>query len=141
MAIVHFFEKPGCVSNARQKQLLIKSGHELIIHDLLKQPWREDLAKLRSFFGELPVADWFNRSAAAIKNHEINPEGVNEQQAIDLMVADPILIRRPLLEANGHRCVGFDIEYIQTWIGLATDVKAVEMENCNKHVDSKVCSP
>ena len=97
MATIHFYEKPGCINNTRQKQLLSKAGHLLVVYDLLAQPWAENREKLRSFFGDMPVADWFNRSAPAIKNGEIDPESVSEQQAIDLMAANPLLSRRPLL--------------------------------------------
>ena len=34
MAKVVFYEKPGCGGNARQKRLLVQSGHELEVRDL-----------------------------------------------------------------------------------------------------------
>jgi arsenate reductase-like glutaredoxin family protein len=40
------------------------------------------------------------------------PERLNEQQAIALMIAQPLLIRRPLIEVDGYRQVGFDAEKI-----------------------------
>lgn len=141
MATVHFYEKPGCINNTRQKQLLSQAGHTLIIHDLLRHPWAEDAAKLRSFFGDLPVADWFNRSAPAIKNGEIDPATVDERRAIALMVADPILIRRPLLEVDGRRQAGFDADQIDAWLGLADKAVAPDLETCPKQHAEKACSP
>lgn len=141
MATVHFYEKPGCINNTRQKQLLSKAGHLLVVYDLLAFPWARDQAKLRSFFGNLPVADWFNRSAPAIKNGEIDPETVDERQAIALMIANPLLIRRPLLEANGRRRVGFDTEQIDTWLGLPDESPAGDLETCPKQDSAKACSP
>lgn len=134
MSIIHFYEKPGCINNARQKQLLTGAGHTLIVYDLLQQPWAEDRAKLRSFFGDMPVAGWFNRSAPAIKNGVIDPETVSERQAIELMVADPLLIRRPLLEADGRRRAGFDSEQIEAWLGLAVDASTADLETCPKQL-------
>ncbi|WP_256361249.1 hypothetical protein [Methylomonas koyamae] len=82
MATVHFYEKPGCLNNTRQKQLLSAAGHLLVVYDLLQQPWAKQQAKLRSFFGDKPVAEWFNRSAPAIKQGLIDPEMLDEDQAI-----------------------------------------------------------
>ena len=141
MATIHFYEKPGCINNTRQKQLLSKAGHLLVVYDLLAQPWAENREKLRSFFGDMPVADWFNRSAPAIKNGEIDPESVSEQQAIDLMAANPLLIRRPLLEVDGRRRSGFDAERIEAWLGLAIDASAPSLETCPKQHEKQACKP
>jgi len=132
MATIHFYEKPGCFNNSRQKQLLVSAGHLLIVHDLLKYPWVHNRQLLRSFFGNLPVADWFNRSAPAIKNGEIDPDIMSEIDAIDKMVADPLLIRRPLIDAAGRRKAGFDVESIDAWLGLQPDVVVIDLETCPK---------
>ena len=55
MATVIFYEKPGCLSNARQKALLGAHGHRLHVRDLLAEAWTPE--RLRPFFGERPVAD------------------------------------------------------------------------------------
>ncbi len=133
MATVNFYEKPGCINNTRQKQLLIKAGHVLIVHDLLKQAWAQRLDELRAFFGDMPVADWFNRSAPAVKNGEINPLDLNAEQALALMADCPILIRRPLLEAAGRRCAGFDTQTIEAWLGLSANTVAADLETCPKN--------
>ncbi|MDD2759611.1 MAG: nitrogenase-associated protein [Methylomonas sp.] len=141
MAIVHFYEKPGCFNNTRQKQLLLQAGHLLVVHDLLQSPWAENRARLRSFFGDMPVAEWFNRSAPAIKNGKIDPDLLNERQAIDLMVSDPILIRRPLMEVDGRRRAGFDAETIDAWLGLSADTAAGDLETCPKQHRQQACAP
>ena len=139
MATIQFYEKPGCINNTRQKQLLSQAGHVLIVHDLLKQAWANKRAELREFFGDMPVADWFNRSAPAIKNAEIDPQTLDEQQALDLMVANPILIRRPLLEANGKRCAGFEAAAIEAWLGLTAKA---DLETCpNTRSHKQDCQP
>lgn len=117
MAEVWFFEKPGCINNSKQKQLLKQSGHKLIIHNLLEYDW--DVVSLRLFFADLPVAHWFNSSAPAIKGGWIDPENLDEAQAMSLMMKEPILIRRPLMRVGKEHMVGFDIDVINKWIGLA----------------------
>lgn len=137
MATVHFYEKPGCLNNAKQKRLLADAGHMLIVHDLLKQPWRHNRERLRSFFGDLPVADWFNRAAPAVKSGEVVPESLDEGQAIELMVQQPLLIRRPLLEANGRRCAGFDPDTIETWLAVPVDD---DLETCPEQHRNLSCA-
>lgn len=139
MAIVHFYEKPGCSSNKRQKQLLLDKGHSVVAYDLLKQPWSDEAEKLRSFFGDLPVADWFNGNAPAIKSGEVTPEKLDERQAIALMTADPLLIRRPLLEVDGRRRAGFDPELIEAW--LQVKVGNANMETCPKRHSAPASLP
>jgi nitrogenase-associated protein len=116
MAHIVFWEKPGCAGNARQKALLLASGHTLNVRNLLTEAW--DAGRLRSFFAGRPVAEWFNRSSPRIKSGEVSPEALNEAQALTLMLADPLLIRRPLMEANGRREAGFEPERVSAWIGL-----------------------
>jgi nitrogenase-associated protein len=116
MAVVTFFEKPGCAGNARQKEVLRAAGHELRVRDLLTHAWTEE--DLLAFLAELPVADWFNRSAPRIKSGEIIPERLDRRAALSLLLAEPLLIRRPLLQVGEVRAVGFDPEKLDAWIGL-----------------------
>ncbi|MGY6277015.1 ArsC/Spx/MgsR family protein [Methylomonas sp. MgM2] len=141
MATIHFYEKPGCFNNTRQKQLLVKAGHLLVVYDLLQFPWAANRHLLRSFFGGLPVAEWFNRSAPAIKNGTVVPELLNERQAIDLMVEDPILIRRPLMEVDGRRRAGFDSERIDAWLGLSNEGLSDDLETCPRQRKQQACRP
>jgi nitrogenase-associated protein len=71
-----------------------------------------------NFFIGLPVAQWFNRSAPAVKSGEIVPEELDEPTALALMRDNPLLIRRPLLQVGDERRVGFDAAAIDAWIGL-----------------------
>jgi nitrogenase-associated protein len=116
MAIVHFWEKPGCAGNARQKDILRRAGHTLVLHDLLTHPWTAE--ELSLFLRELPVADWFNRSAPAVKSGEVKPEALSAGAAMALLLADPLLIRRPLLKSGGRREVGFILNVIADWVGV-----------------------
>lgn len=106
MTTVVFYEKPGCVSNARQKALLAALGHRLEVRDLLREPWTAE--RLRPFFGSLPVAAWFNPTAPQVKSGEVVPALLGEAEALALMIADPILIRRPLMSTSSGRCAGFE---------------------------------
>lgn len=127
MADVIFFEKPGCGGNARQRKLLEEAGHRVDARDLLSQPWTAEA--LRPFFGDRPVADWFNRAAPAVKNGEVVPEAMDEASALAAMVERPLLIRRPLMRVGDRRECGFETGLVDAWIGLAGAGEG-KMEGC-----------
>jgi nitrogenase-associated protein len=122
MAHIVFFEKPGCTGNARQKQWLRDAGHQLSVRSLLTEPWTA--ASLLDFLDPLPVVDWFNRAAPRVKNGEVQPELLGRTEALALLLAEPLLIRRPLLQVGTERRVGFDPPAVDRWIGLTPDAAA-----------------
>lgn len=115
MAIIVFYEKPGCANNARQKKVLATAGHEVRACDLLTEPWTP--RRLQAFFEELPVREWFNRAAPRVKSGEVVPEDIDASTALSLMVDDPFLIRRPLMEYASRRIAGFDVRRVEHWLG------------------------
>jgi nitrogenase-associated protein len=116
MATVVFWEKPGCAGNARQKQVLRAAGHEVVTRDLLREAWTAEA--LRAFFGALPPSQWFNRNAPAVKSGFIVPERLSEAEALAATLAEPLLIRRPLLRVGDRRVAGFNSIEVDAWIGL-----------------------
>jgi len=123
MANVIFYEKPGCASNASQKALLRASGHEVDSRDLLHEAW--SASSLRPYFGSKPVREWFNAASPRVKSGEVNPETVNPQEALVMMILDPGLIRRPLMRVGDHCESGFDPAAVSRWIGLKPDAGPV----------------
>lgn len=110
LKLVVFYEKPFCAANAKQKQILRASGCTLIERNLLEHGLeREDL---RAFMGDKKVADWFNPAAPAIKNGEIFPETLDEVSAMELLLTNPILIRRPLMVIGSEKLCGFDADKV-----------------------------
>ncbi len=129
MTDVIFYEKPGCINNTKQKALLQEAGHRVEARSLLTTAWTPE--DLRPFFGSRPVAEWFNPSAPRIKSGEVDPSTLDEATALSLMIADPLLIRRPLIRVGGDREVGFDLEKIDRWIGLNPAKDTVgDLETC-----------
>jgi nitrogenase-associated protein len=129
MVSVAFFEKPGCVNNTRQKVWLRERGVRVDTIDLLTYGWSE--AELLKFFAALPVSDWFNRSAPRIKSGEVIPEQLSQAQALQTLLAEPLLIRRPLLRRGNDYRVGFDSEQIAQWLAIrGDDGQDVPGESC-----------
>jgi len=131
MATIVFYEKPGCANNARQKRLLLEAGHELTVRNLLETQWTAE--ELRAFFSERPVSEWFNRAAPRVKSGEIVPDVLDEPTALTLMLEDPLLIRRPLLQVGECREAGFVVQRIHDWIGLAPATsESSDVERCRR---------
>jgi len=126
---VVFYGKPGCVTNARQQALLCALGHRLEVRDLLQEPWTA--GSLRPFFGTRPVADWFNPTAPRIKSGEVLPAALDEAAALALMVADPLLIRRPLIAIPAGLCAGFDPGPVLDALGLSL-APGEDLQSCSR---------
>jgi nitrogenase-associated protein len=115
LARVTFYEKPGCGTNARQKRMLEAAGHEVVAKNLLTESWTDE--RLRRFFGAMPVASWFNTAAPRVQSGEIDPMNMAASAALALMAAEPLLIRRPLLEVEAQRCAGFEDPLVTLLLG------------------------
>jgi nitrogenase-associated protein len=115
-----FFEKPGCGGNARQRALLEAAGHTLERCNLLTAHWTPE--RLLDFLGPLPVAQWFNRAAPRVKCGEVVPEQLDIVAGLALLLAEPLLIRRPLMQRvdDGASLVGFDLAEVERFVGLGT---------------------
>lgn len=122
-----FFEKSDCGGNARQKELLKKHNITFEVRDLLNTKWSyEDLV---GYFDGLEVADMFNSFAPQVRDKEIDITKLSKDEAINLMIKNPILIKRPLMQINGTKICGFDIDKINQLLNLniQTDKK---INNC-----------
>lgn len=134
MAVVEFYEKPGCSGNARQKALLEASGHTVVARNILTTTWTR--MQLLAFLKLLPIPQWFNRNAPMIKRGEISPDVFDESDVatiLSLLQANPLLIRRPLLEVDGECRAGFDVAEIHAWIGLSAAVDSDESLDACRH--------
>lgn len=130
MAHITFFEKPGCGGNAKQKALLRAARHTLDVRDLLT--WRWSAESLLDFLAPLPVSQWFNRAAPRIKSGQIVPETLDAESALALLLAEPLLIRRPLMALGDERMVGFDADKVHAWVGLGPNApdSQTPLEGC-----------
>lgn len=136
MSTIRFYEKPGCINNSKQKKLLAQAGYDVVARNLLTEPWSRE--RLERFFAGMAVAERFNRSAPLVSSGQVVPEKLNEDEAYRLMLDEPLLIRRPLMEIGDHRVVGFDAETIKQILDLDSDeVVTGKLEECPKGVANK----
>ena len=134
MAEVVFYEKPGCANNRRQRDLLESSGHMLTVHDLLSTPWQTE--SLLPFLKGKPIKAWFNRASPRIKSGEVDPCSLDTNSALALLISDPLLIRRPLIQVGNWRAIGFDARELAFLLSQGLDepdiVNKVAPEFCHR---------
>lgn len=123
MKKVIFYEKTGCKGNARQKSMLESAGYTLEVLSILDTDWDQD--ELRTYFGNRPVADWFNWKAPAVKRGDVDPASFSAEDALEIMLREPILIRRPLIDLDGQRACGFD-DAVQAMLGILQPADGME---------------
>jgi nitrogenase-associated protein len=131
MTHIVFFEKPGCGGNARQRTALQAAGHTLDRRNLLTTHWTR--TSLLAFLAPLRTPDWFNRAAPRVKSGDIQPDTLDADAALALLLSEPLLIRRPLMQRtdNDTRHVGFDSAAVAVWVGLGTNpASATSLEGC-----------
>ena len=137
MAEICFYEKPGCINNTKQKKLLSAAGHDVDARNLLTHAWSAD--ELKRYFSGKSIAECFNRSNPKVKSGEISPETLNEARALEMMVAEPLLIRRPLMKIGKHFFVGFDVDKLQEIISLASVDASDDLESCPRSHSDESC--
>jgi len=124
MKLIIFYEKPGCLTNKKQKNSLRHAGCMVIVRSLLDHKMTPE--ELYSYLESRPVKEWFNPFAPAVKNGEIDPNSYTEEEALDLLLHQPIMIRRPLISVDGRRMCGFDKPVIEGILGVSLDLDRVE---------------
>ena len=105
-----FYEKSGCLGNIRQKEILKSYGLNIVVKNLLKIKWSYE--ELYSYFEDLEPSQMFNIFAPQVKSGSIDINSITKYDAIKLMIENPILIKRPLIDINGTKICGFDLKKI-----------------------------
>lgn len=136
MAQVVFYEKPGCINNRKQKQLLEEAGHQLDVRNLLTDSWTPDT--LRPFLGP-DVTGWINKSHPDLKAGKLALDLDDPEAVVAQLCADPLLIRRPLMSIGGQSLQGFDADRVDRLIGLSR-LPQEDIEHCPKSHTQTSCS-
>lgn len=80
-------------------------GVELVKHDLAKEPPSCEL--LEKLIDESHLEDFINTRSPAYKERNLGARKLTKRQAIDLMMEEPNLIRRPLVIGKGKAVFGY----------------------------------
>ena len=83
-------------------------GYELVKHNLAKErPSRELLSRL---IDEQGLDAILSKRSPTYKSLDLGARKLSKSEAIDLMLEDPNLMRRPLVLAKGKAVFGYDAE-------------------------------
>ncbi|RXJ69361.1 arsenate reductase family protein [Halarcobacter ebronensis] len=124
---VVFYEKPGCAGNKRQKEVLRANRVEFEVKSMLEEKWNTQT--LNSFFYGLEKEQIINQFAPQVKSGELNIENYTKEELINLMIKEPLLIKRPLIEVDDIRICGFDIPKLNLALNLELDTNK-EIDTC-----------
>lgn len=124
---VDFFQHDTCIGNELQRKVLEDAGFELNVYSILDINWKKH--HLGLFFKGSPVETWFDYNAVSIKEKRFDPQTVSEQDALEYMLQDRFLIKRPLIHFNGEYCAGFESELVQRMLSHSKDVSAEVIRN------------
>ena len=78
---------------------------DLEIRDFFKEPFTID--ELTRLIGHNTLADFLSTRARSFKDHRWDKKLPTKKEAVAAIIADPTLLRRPILVANGRIVVGF----------------------------------
>ena len=115
MARIQFFEKPQCINGEKQKRILTEAGHDLECINILTHLWSAE--ELSPFIKGKEPKDFMNHTAPAVKKGEIVPEELDYETAVAMMVAEPILIKRPLIRVDEMSIQGFTDTRLKPYLG------------------------
>lgn len=88
---------------------------EITRHDLAKEPPSREL--LERLIDESHLEDFVNTRSPAYKERGLDVSGLTKKKAIDLMMEEPNLIRRPLVVAGRKAVFGFKPEELDELTG------------------------
>lgn len=118
---VVFYEKTGCLGNKKQKELLKANGVDFEVKSMLDTKWEK--STLESFFDGLEINQIVNEAAPKVKSGEINLKTISKEQLLEKMIAEPILIKRPLIIVGDKKICGFNITQLNDALNLELDTK------------------
>jgi arsenate reductase len=104
---VKLYGIPNCDSVKKARTWLDGRGVAYEFHDYKKAGIDE--ARLRAWVGELGWEKVLNRAGTTFRKlPEVDKQGLDSDKAVALMLAQPSMIKRPLLDTGERRLLGFD---------------------------------
>ena len=109
------YTKAGCTSCLKARQFLLSRGVAYTERDIFKHPLNEP--ELRAIVAQQPVSSVFSHRSPSVKALGLADQALGEEEMLRHMLAEPRLIRRPLLVAGETVVVGFDPEALADVLG------------------------
>ena len=115
--MIHFYGIPNCDTVKKARIWLDANGREYTFHDYKKEG--ADPARLAAWSDAVGWDALLNRRGTTYRGlSEADKADIDRGKALRLMVANPSLIKRPVIEHAGGVLVGFDAG---TWEAALTN--------------------
>ena len=106
----------NCDTMKKARAWLDGHGVKYVFHDYKSDGIAKD--KLKAWSDELGWETLLNRAGTTFKKlPDSDKEGLNERKALALMLAQPSMIKRPVLDLGGKLLVGFKPEQYMAALG------------------------
>ena len=94
--IIH--HNPSCGTSRNTLELIRQSGAEPAVHEYVKEGWSK--AQLRDLFARMGVQprDILRVRGTQAEALGLTRPGISDDEILEAMVADPILVERPIVE-------------------------------------------
>ncbi len=103
---VKIYHNPRCSKSRQTLALLQENGIEPDIIEYLKTPpAKTELKQILKMLG-LSAHELMRKNESVYKDKQLANAGLNEDQLIDAMLADPVLIERPIVVSNNRAAIG-----------------------------------
>lgn len=103
---VTIYHNPRCTKSRETLELLQKKGIKPVVIEYLKDPpGRKQLTDILDQLGMSP-RDLMRTKEPVYQEKKLDNKSLTKDQLITAMLADPILIERPIVLANGKAAIG-----------------------------------
>jgi arsenate reductase len=107
-AKIKFLHKPNCTTCRKAKAFLEKKKAELDLRDLGKE--RLSVAELDKLIGKRDHRPFLNTRNELYRKRNMSKNPPSRDEALELMAAEPNLIRRPVALRGSDIVLGYDEE-------------------------------
>jgi arsenate reductase len=107
-AKIKFLHKPNCTTCRKAKAFLEKKKAELDLRDLGKE--RLSVAELDQLIGKRDHRPFLNTRNELYRKRNMSKNPPSRDEALELMAAEPNLIRRPVALRGSDIVLGYDEE-------------------------------
>jgi arsenate reductase len=115
-AVVTVYGIKNCDTMKKARAWLDKRGVDYVFHDY--KAVGADRAKLETWAHEVGWETLLNRAGTTFRKlPDKDKAGITQKKALALMLAQPSMIKRPVLEADGKLLVGFKQEEYEKTFG------------------------
>jgi arsenate reductase len=97
MSYITIFHNPNCGTSRNVLAMIREAGHEPTVVEYLKTGWtRDQLADLTARAGVSP-REWLRVRNTRAEELGLTAPGVADETILAAMVADPVLVERPII--------------------------------------------